>query len=192
MGRPKLVLPLRNRPIIDWTLDALSVEGVDRIVLVIHPADDVLRRVIAHRVIAHRSEVEVAINPSPELGMLSSIVIGIDAALSRGSSHLLVCPGDLPGLRPETVTAVIEHHRTSSAMLVVPTFQERRGHPLLIDSSLVPTVQSLDRQIGLRQITHNPKHPVLEVQVDDAGCLRDIDTPSDYRTFDQESSLSDD
>ncbi|MBZ0113042.1 MAG: nucleotidyltransferase family protein [Thermoanaerobaculia bacterium] len=180
MGRPKLLLPYRDRAIIEWTLDALSVESGARIVLVVHATDIALQRAVAHR-----AQVQWVANPEPERGMLSSVLVGLDAARSRPTSHLLVCPGDLPDLRAATVTAVLHHHRTRGAKLVVPTYHDRRGHPLLIDAELAPRIRGLDPNIGLRQITQDPKYRVEEVPVDDPGCVRDVDTPADYHTLDQ-------
>jgi len=172
MGRPKLLLPFRGRPLIAAVVDALRAGGVGAIVLVTAPEDEELRAW------ARQAGVEVAINPDPERGMLSSIQEGL-AALLR-DQILLVSPADLPHLQSETVSNLLRKMIETGTPLAVPTFRGKRGHPLAIAPRLIPEIDTLDPNIGLKQLRDRHEAELLEIEVEDAGVVQDVDTPEDY------------
>jgi len=172
MGRPKLLLPFRGRPLIAAVVDALRAGGVDTIVLVIAPEDEELRAW------ARQAGVDVAVNPDPERGMLSSIQEGL-AALPR-DQILLVSPADLPRLRAASVAELLRRMLAAGAPLAVPVYQGKRGHPLAIAPALIPEIPTLDPRIGLKQLRDRHAAELLEVPVDDPGVVMDVDTPEDY------------
>jgi len=127
----------------------------------------------------------VALNPAPERGMLSSILEGLAALggageLAKGGAPLLVCPGDLPALRAATVAELQRRLLAAGAGLAVPVWRGRRGHPLAIAPSLIPKMERLDPGRGLRHLLDLHAGDLLRVEVNDPGCLADLDTPEDY------------
>jgi molybdenum cofactor cytidylyltransferase len=172
MGRPKLLLPFRGRPLIAAVVDALRAGGASTIVLVIAPEGEELRAW------ARQTGVDVAINPEPERGMLSSIQEGL-AALPR-DQILLVSPADLPRLRADSVAGLLRRMADAGAPLALPVYQGKRGHPLAIAPELIPEILTLDPAIGLKQLRDRHAAGLLEVLVDDPGVVQDVDTPEDY------------
>jgi molybdenum cofactor cytidylyltransferase len=69
----------------------------------------------------------------------------------------------------------------AGAPLAVPVVRGRRGHPLAIAPALLPEVETLDLDVGLRQLLDRHGAEVLEVEVDDPGAVSDVDTPEDYQ-----------
>jgi molybdenum cofactor cytidylyltransferase len=186
MGRAKLLLPWRATTVAGATAAALRAGGAGRIVLVAAPGDEALRDW------GENAGIEVAMNPDPSRGMLSTIVEGIEAlggapALTARNEILLVCPADLPALAPASVSAVLEEMERAGAPLAVPTYKERRGHPLAIAPALVAEIPGLDPAVGLRQLLDRHAGQVLQVAVDDPGILLDIDTPEDYQALTRET-----
>jgi molybdenum cofactor cytidylyltransferase len=117
--------------------------------------------------------------------MLSSILAGLAAlggagTLAGGRATLLVCPGDLPALRPETVVELLRRREAAGAGLAVPVHRGRRGHPLAVAPALIPEIEALDPGRGLRQLLDLHPGELLTVEVDDPGCVADLDTPEDY------------
>ena len=172
MGRPKLLLPFHGRPLIAAVVDALRAGGAGTIVLVTAPEDGELRAW------ARQAGVEVAINPDPERGMLSSIQEGL--AIVRRDQVLLVSPADLPRLRAASVAELLRRMTAAGAPLAVPVYQGKRGHPLAIAPALIPEIFALDPAIGLKQLRDRHEAELLEVAVDDPGVVQDVDTPEDY------------
>ena len=192
MGRPKLLLPLGGGTVLGATLAALAAGGAGRLVVVRRPDDRALADWLGGEAageIGRRAGLAVdavppllaAVNPSPERGMLSSILAGLDSlGASAGEGALLVCPGDLPALSAGTVAAVLAALERSGTALPVPVHGGRRGHPLAIAPRRVPEIPTLDLDVGLRQLLDRHPDEILEVPVDDPGCVRDVDTPEDY------------
>lgn len=171
MGRPKLLLPFRDSTILGSVIDALREGGVSEIVLVVAPGDEALQAWGAE------AGVRVAINPEPERGMLSTILEGIAEAGDK--EPLVVCPADLPALLPSTVRKVL----AESSPLAVPAYRGRRGHPLTISPELIPEVRTLHLDVGLRELLGRHPERLRIVEVDDPGCVRDVDTPEEYRAL---------
>lgn len=177
MGRPKLLLPYQDGTIVGSLVASLRAAGVERIALVTAAGDEELQTW------ARQAGLVAAVNPDPERGMLSSIREGIAALggaaeMAERGETLLVSPADLPALRPETVIAALRG--AERAPLAVPVYRGRRGHPLAIAPHLVPEIESLDLDAGLRQLLDRHAAAVLEVEVDDPGAVQDVDTPEDY------------
>lgn len=179
MGRPKLLLPFQGTSLVGAVVEALRQAGADPIVLVASAQrQDLLDW-------ARDNGLVAAANPEPERGMLSSIREGIAAlggaaALARGGEVLLVCPADLPTLRAETVGELLRRQDEAEAPLAVPVFRGKRGHPLAIAPELIPEIDTLDPDVGLRQLLDRHAAEVLEVEVGDEGAVEDVDTLEDY------------
>lgn len=179
MGRPKLLLPFKGGPLVASVVNALLGGGAEEVVLVTSPDDEELQGW------ARRAGITSIVNPDPERGMLSSIREGIGALggaaeLDRRGITLLVSPADLPNLQAETVLELLRRMRESRAPIAEPVFRGKRGHPLAIAPALIPEIETLDPNVGLRQLRDRHAAELLEMAVEDAGVVQDIDTPEDY------------
>lgn len=173
MGRPKLLLPCGDSTLVGSVVAALRGGGVEEIVLVTAPGDEDLRAW------ARQAGITVAVNPDPDRGMLSSIQEGI-AALRNLDILLLVSPADLPNLQADTVALLLRRMLETGAPLALPTHHGKRGHPLAIAPGLIEEIGTLDPDIGLKQLRDRYEAALLEVEVEDAGVVEDVDTPEDY------------
>jgi molybdenum cofactor cytidylyltransferase len=63
---------------------------------------------------------------------------------------------------------------------VIPTYQGKRGHPVLIETRYSNEIENLDHEKGLRQLMEIRKNDILEVDCQYPEILRDIDTPEEY------------
>ena len=181
MGRPKLLLPYRNSTLVGSVVEALRGGGVSTIVLVTSPGDEDLRAW------AREAGVRTAVNPDPGRGMLSSIREGL-AALGGTGEILLVSPADLPALRSETVAALVQRMEETGAPLAVPVYRGKRGHPLAIAPALIPEIETLDPDVGLKQLRDRHEDLLLEMEVEDPGVVLDVDTPEEYENLSSAST----
>ena len=185
MGRPKLLLPYGGGTVLGALVGALRAAGTSPIIVVAAADDAEVRAWCAAAAAAAAGELKLALNAAPERGMLSSILAGLAAlggagSLAGGRAALLVCPGDLPALRPDTVVELLRRREAAGAGLAVPVHRGRRGHPLAVAPALVPEIERLDPGRGLRQLLDLHPRELLCVEVDDPGCVADLDTPEDY------------
>lgn len=178
MGRDKLLLPWGGTVVLGSVTRALAAGGAPRVVVVSSPDNEALRDWV------RRSGHELAINPRPERGMLSSILEGLEhlggaSAVAASAGGLLICPGDHAGLESSTVRRLCAAIG-SGAELAVPVYRRRRGHPLAIAAPLAPRIAGLDMSAGLRQLLADQTLDLREVRVEDAAVIRDLDTPADF------------
>ena len=68
-------------------------------------------------------------------------------------------------------------------LILVPTFQGRRGHPVLFSWSLVEEVFALGEQDGVNRLLQ--RHAVRELAMIEPAVIEDLDTPDDYRRLNE-------
>ena len=172
MGRPKQLLPLGGKVVLQLVVEAL-VGQVDRVVVVVgHQADQVAGALAGYG-------IECVVNPDYCAGMLSSVQAGVRAA--TGASAFLICLGDQPGLSGQTVAALLEASRGKAKGIVVPCHAGRRGHPVLLSSAYAAEILALGAGQGLNAVTRGHPEDTLEVPLPDQGIIEDLDTPADYQ-----------
>jgi bifunctional UDP-N-acetylglucosamine pyrophosphorylase/glucosamine-1-phosphate N-acetyltransferase len=107
---PKHLHPILGRKMVDWVIAAARGAGVERIVVIASPqTTDLLE------------DVEVAVQEEP-LGTGDAVRCA-RAALADFGGDVLVLNGDVPALRPETIRALVDTHRTSGAAATVLSFE---------------------------------------------------------------------
>jgi molybdenum cofactor cytidylyltransferase len=176
MGRFKLLLPWQGGTVIGHVVTTLAQAGVDRVLVVTgNRADEVASALPG-------GAARTVLNPRWAEGeMLSSIQTGL-AALSSEGDHVaaaLLCLGDQPQMQVATVAALLAAGATAGWMrLVVPSYQMRSGHPLLLPRWVWPAV--LAAPDHLRSVMAAHRAAIDYVSVDTPTILADLDTPEDY------------
>ena len=89
--------------------------------------------------------------------------------------------GDQPEVSAETVTLLIRAFHSTGRGIVVPAYQGRRGHPLLIATGYHAELLSHYDGIGVRGLLAAHPADCIEVDVDSCGILEDVDVPEDYQ-----------
>ena len=181
MGTQKLLLPFGETTVIGAVARTAAASRVDAVLVVLGADRQGVRADLEARgsAGASRQGIAFATNEDYRLGMLSSIQAGL-RALPDGARAAVVLLGDQPFLTPRVVDAVVAAYEKARPGLVIPTFQGRRGHPVLIDLKYRDAILALDPLDGLRALMRAHAGDILEVDVGDANILRDLDTPKDY------------
>jgi molybdenum cofactor cytidylyltransferase len=109
-----------------------------------------------------------------DTGMAASLTHAID--YTKGAPGWLVALGDMPHVQPATIARLAQAIE-QGADIAVPVYRGARGNPVAFSDFHLPLLLALDGDQGARNILKS--HAVREVDVDDAGILRDIDTPED-------------
>ena len=165
----KLVANVRGEPMLGRTIQSLLEGGVDRVIVVAAPG-------ISFAAVAalHDPRVTLVVNPDPSRGMFSSIQTGVDAAEGE---PILVLPADMPFVRGGTVAAVLTAARLGG--VISPRYRGQRGHPIALPGRLRSEIIKADPASNLSAVLQAAEEDRLELDVDDPGILRDVDTPKD-------------
>jgi len=177
-ARDKLLQPLDGRPVARHALDVLS-GGCDAVIAVLRPdAPAALRDLLRD------AGADPIVCPDADMGLGHSLAAAVRAAAARLRPEVvLVMPADMPWVRAATVLAVARAARLGSdaeraARIVVPRLADgRRGHPVAFGADHFAALGALTGDRGARALLDTL--PLTVVETDDAGILRDVDTPSD-------------
>ena len=173
MGTQKLLLPFGETTVVGAVVGTALASRVDRVLVVLGADRDAVRLPLGSL------GIDFAVNEDFAKGMLSSVQAGF-AALPPDAEAAVVMLGDQPFLPAGVVDAVVEAFRRSGKGIVVPAFQGRRGHPVLIGLKYRDEVLALDPTDGLRRLMRAHPDDIFEAEVEDANILRDMDVPEDY------------
>jgi molybdenum cofactor cytidylyltransferase len=173
LGRSKQLEPWGSSTLLGHVVDLVESFPVDETWVVVGADLDRVVNEIGSR------PVGIIQNPDWETGLASSLRVGLDALtrLSKADG-VLVFLGDQPAVRADVVTALIEKHRRSRAMAIVPKYRYSRGNPVLISRALWPRLMSLEGDEGAQRLLQAHSEWVEEVWFDSLP-PRDIDTQSD-------------
>jgi len=173
MGTQKLLLPYKGSTMIESVVNNVLASKADRVMVVLGADREKVIRALEGR------PVDFCHNAEHRQGMLSSVLCGF-RALPEDANAALVFLGDQPEIPPHVTNAVIDAYNDDIKGIVIPVYNHRRGHPLLVDLKYRREIDKLDLEQGLRSLMHHFPQDVLEVEVDDPGILVDIDTEEDY------------
>jgi len=178
MGQFKPLLPFGDSTVIDHCIDNLRLGGAERIVVVLgHRASD-----LKHHL--QNQSVTFALNTDPDSEMSASIIAGV-REVGPHARAILITLVDHPTV-PPAVTATLIGAWEKGARLVVPTWEGRGGHPVLIDSTFRDDLLNLDDDRGLRGLFERHPEDVTRLSVDSSYIARDIDTWDDYLALHKE------
>lgn len=172
MGTPKQLLPVAGRPMVLGVVDALRAGGADAVVLVTHSElRDSLREL--------SPELRIVINVDARSEMIDSIRIGMNAA--PDCDGYLVCPADAAGITADDIRRCIDAFRGTPEKIVVASHAGRRGHPVILPSSLADAVRSRECDAGLNQLARNRPELVTTVECTSRGTITNVNTRDDYQ-----------
>ena len=171
MGQAKQLLPLGGATVLEATIANVQRSAASEVVLVLGASAERIRR---------PPGINTVFNPDYEQGMATSLQAGI-SALSPNPSAALIILGDQPFVRPETLDQLITAHHHAGRHILIPTWQAKRGNPVLIPRSLFPEVMQLQGDTGFRALFARHPELIKNVEVEDEGILLDIDNQEDYR-----------
>ena len=177
MGSPKALVPYQGRPFLEHLLQITRHHriGLRRVVLGAH-AVAILDRLPLE---PH----EVVINHEWEKGQLSSIHAAIQSlpfgpeCAGRRTAGMLLCLVDHPLVSAELVDRLIRVFYSSRKLIVVPTYQGKRGHPAIFSSRLYDELLAAPMEIGARAVVWAHKADVAEVPTDEEGVVLNLNDP---------------
>lgn len=142
---------------------------IPRVIAVVPPAD----RGVADTLRALGCEVTVCLDA--DTGMGASLAHAVAASLPAAEGWVIAL-GDMPFLQGATVQALCDA-LAAGADIAAPVCGGRRGNPVGFGTARVQALLALTGDEGARRIVRGA--PVVEVDVDDPGIFRDIDTAAD-------------
>ncbi len=167
----KLLALVDGAPMIRWTVQAVLGSAVRPVIVVTgHEADAIIRALDGLAVgFAHAT--------SYAEGMSASLKAAI-SAVPLDCAGALICLGDMPYVRPETLDRLAAAFDPSFGhAALIPSYRGERGNPVLLGRALFAGIASLSGDQGARPLLVAAGEYVAELPVEDSGVLRDVDRP---------------
>jgi|LZCG01.1.fsa_nt_gb CTP:molybdopterin cytidylyltransferase MocA len=181
LGAIKPLVRIAGESSLARVIATLHAAGIEHVLVVLGYAAETIEREVDLR------NERVVVNPDYKTGMGSSLALGL-RSLSAETEGFLILHADMPYIREDTVRAVLARVREGT-LIAAPTYHGKRGFPVYLHRSccdgLLPTLAG---EIGARRFIASHPHDLDLVEVDDPGCVWDIDRPEDLRRRREEES----
>jgi molybdenum cofactor cytidylyltransferase len=175
MGTPKQLLPWGKSIILQQVIDNTSASRLGKVLLVLgYRAEDIADK------ISLSSKTSIVVNHDFKTGMSSSVKCGISHAPVDADAFMLLL-GDQPFIGSGIINQLIDCYRTGKHGIIVPVYGGQRGHPVIFDSYYKQELLAISDQ-GAKEVTERHNEDIVEVHVESADVLADIDTPQEYES----------
>jgi CTP:molybdopterin cytidylyltransferase MocA len=173
MGRPKQLLPLGGRPMLQHAVDAAAAGGLGELVVVLgHAAEEVAGA------LALPPGARTVVNDRHAEGQATSLAAGL-AAMPDDAGAALVLLGDQPEVRPDAIRAVVAARRPGGPPMLRAAYRGRPGHPVLLERALWAAAAGLRGEGGGRVLAARDPGALGLVEMS-GDPPEDVDTPEDH------------
>ncbi len=171
MGSPKALLDYQGRPFLEHLLDATRHPkiGLTRVVLGAN-AETIYNKL-------KLDPATVIINTEWEKGQLSSIQAAIRSLPSGNTDGIVLCLIDHPLISATLVGQLIQQFYESGKLIAIPTYNTKRGHPIILSSALYEELLEAPPDIGARAVVWNHRDDILEMPTEEEGVVLNLNDP---------------
>jgi len=175
MGIDKLTLPLKGKTMLEHSVANALGSGVEEVIIVTKPDG-----ISVGALFGKNDRVKVVSNPFSYQGISSSLKKGL-LSVNPLSQGIIFALGDQPFVTSEVFDALIGSYLQRLPLAVCPSFEGKRGNPVLLDRRTWPLLLKAQGDRGGSQIfSLLPQKEIYYLETSNPGVLRDIDTPEDY------------
>ncbi len=181
MGGPKAMLDCGDgRTLLERQVELLRDGGTSGIAVVVGA------EAIAIRERHPQLPVRWVVNEAWERGQFSSLQLGLGDLTAVTTTGVLVLPVDVVGVRAETIAAIINTALANPHLAaIVPEYEDRGGHPLYLSHDCFERLSVLDPSDDEARLDRQLRglHQVMRLPVNDAGVVRNVNTPAEWQAF---------
>ena len=174
MGKVKLTLPLGDKKLIEWVLQAAKLTPLDKYFLVVRPEDKEIIK------IGKKWGAEIVFNPDFRKGMSTSIKKALLKINTQEVEGFFLILGDQPLITSRIINKLIKSFSPGKGEIVVPYFKNKRGNPVLFDICWKDELMAVTGDVGGRVLIKAHPEKIKRVNISDETILLDIDREEDY------------
>ena len=178
MGSPKALLDYQGETFLD-RLIGLFAQRCSPVIVVLGAQQETVRAALRRT-----GQAVLVENPDFRLGQLSSMQCGL-RAVPTDADGVLFTLVDHPAVACATIDALVDPAPGCGvrALLRIPTYRGRHGHPIWISSSLIPRFLDLPASSSAKAVVRAHQRETSYIGVDDPGILADVDDPAAYSSL---------
>ena len=177
MGRPKALLPLRGKTFIEHIVNEIGLSALTdcRVVVGYHA-----KAILNH--LPNLKPISV-INSDYEEGQVSSLRRGINSLSSLRVDGLMVFLVDHPFVDHVLIDALLRKFNDTETSIVIPSFQNKRGHPVIFGRTLFKELLEAPLKRGALDLIKKYQKEITYLNWESEQILIDIDTPHLYQKY---------
>jgi len=187
MGRNKLLLSFRDKPLVVHAVETLLASKVGEIIVVLgHESEKVWDQLEAYggEVAngAQRGRVRLVKNPDYRDGLSTSVRTGVQA-VSAEAGAIMIFLADQPLLEPgdvDRIIAALAAAKAESKTIVVPFFKGERGNPVILDAALRDSILGIAGDVGCKGVIKRYPEKVYAIEMENDHVVRDVDDVEAY------------
>jgi CTP:molybdopterin cytidylyltransferase MocA len=169
MGEPKALVQFGEHRFLETIINNFHDAGVDhRLVVLGHGAADIYESV-------KHLPAQFLENPRYSLGQFSSLQAGVNA-LPLETDGAFLALVDQPQISSGIISAIKGQFIANPQMIVIPTFNGRRGHPPILPRAVLQKIASAPETETAATIIRRHPEQTLEFEVDSESILWNINT----------------
>lgn len=175
----KLLRKIGVNPMVRQTVETALASGVEDVIVVTgHQTNEVMESLKGLK-------VRFVENPNFTEGLSTSLKAGA-RALPVGCDGAIIMLGDMPLVSTEVLTRLIAaFDPVEGRSICVPTYDGKRGNPILWGAQFFPDFQALTGDIGAKHLLSENEDGLCEVAMADGGVLADFDTPDAFNALNE-------
>jgi len=177
MGKPKFLLKYdENATFLEQIMQGYETFACNKIIVVLN--EQGVDMLLKGEPLYMPDNIEIVINRHPERERFYSLKLALETINFKGS--VFVHNVDNPFVNKSVLQKLLAHRTEDN--YVVPEFESRRGHPVLLSGKLVADIVSEEKKaLNLKEFLK----PYLKqvVKVDDKNILVNINAKDDYIAF---------
>lgn len=177
MDEQKLIMPLRDKPVLQRVLESALASDLHEIVCVVRDLEAVRRRITLSD-----KRLYWLTNPAGDQGQSSSLIAGLWAIDPKSGGGLFLL-GDQPMIKPELINSLLERFKNTHALIVAPSFQGQTCNPVLVRRDLFPKLLQLTGDLDGRVLIKRYRKNTSLVEWNDELSFKDMDVREDYKNI---------
>jgi len=174
MGKVKLTLPLGDKQLIEWVLQAAKLTPLDKYFLVVRPEDKEIIKT------GKKWGAEIVLNSEYRSGMSSSIRKALHQISSNELEGFFVLLGDQPLINPSILYKMLLAFTPGKKEIVIPFYKDRQGNPVFFDGYWKDELMKLSGDMGGRVLIKAHPERIKRFKIPNESILLDIDREEDY------------
>jgi CTP:molybdopterin cytidylyltransferase MocA len=144
--------------------DTFLSSGIDNLIIVVGDHAEQARAELRGK------NVTVVVNNDYTEGLSKSLRRGLKM-VPAGTDAVMLSLGNRPFISRDVVSQLIRAYRESGSMVVVPSYSQMRGHPVIFNAALLPELLKVRGNAGGRDVIKRHIKELAQVNVGDAGVL---------------------
>ena len=181
-GSPKALARLNGQKAIEHLQELLLTTQLHEIIIVLgHGAGQIKPFLFKH------TKIKVVYNKDYKFGQTSSFKYGLKH-VSPQATGILLLPVDYPWIQNKTVGQLIKIFEEKEPLALVPSYQDRKGHPPIFHVRLKEEFLSLKDSVGINDVFHHHPEGTIVLPVDDCGIVKTFNTKEEFEQLKAESA----